>query len=132
MTSIAGTWALSHGLTTAPDGTALPPPYGAEKPMGRVVLTAEGRMMAVLCDGRKDLPPGAVREYTSYCGDYTFDGKTLITRVDAASDASRMGTDQVRQVTFDGDFMVLRPADRTRDGQVEVRLLYWRKISDLA
>ena len=26
--------------------------------MGRVVFNEDGRMMAVLCDGRPDLPPG--------------------------------------------------------------------------
>ena len=64
--------------------------YGGEQAMGRVTFNADGRMMAVLCDGRPSLPPEGVREYTSYCGNYTFDGTRLITRVDAASDAYRM------------------------------------------
>ena len=41
-------------------------------------------MMAVLVDGRAKLPDGAKREYSSYCGNYTFDGTTLITTVDAS------------------------------------------------
>src|SRR6516165_6280162 len=53
-------------------------------------------MMSVVCDGRKELPAGASREYSSYCGNYTFDGEKLVTRVDAASDLSRNGGDQVR------------------------------------
>ena len=69
--------------------------------MGRVVLQDNGRMMAVVCDGATELPVGAKREYSSYCGNYTFDGKTLITKVDAASDPSRVGSDQVRGVRFE-------------------------------
>jgi hypothetical protein len=39
-------------------------------------------MMAVLIEGRAKLPDGAKREYSSYCGNYTFDGSTLITTVE--------------------------------------------------
>jgi hypothetical protein len=35
--------------------------------MGRVMFNAEGRMMAVTCDGRPQLPAGTVRAYSSYC-----------------------------------------------------------------
>ena len=38
-------------------GNLLPAPYGPQA-MGRVVFNADGRMMAVLCDGRASLPPG--------------------------------------------------------------------------
>ena len=43
-------------------------------PMGLVVFQADGRMMAVLCDGRTELPPGEPRQFMSYAGNYTFDG----------------------------------------------------------
>jgi hypothetical protein len=59
-------------------------PYGG-KALGRVTFTADGRMMSVVCDGRKELPAGVSREYSSYCGNYTYDGERLVTRVDAAS-----------------------------------------------
>ena len=67
-------------------------------------------MMAVVCDGRREIPDGGKRDYSSYCGNYTFDGKQLITRVDAASDPARIGSDQVRDVRFEQGLMVLRPA----------------------
>ena len=56
------------------------------------------------------------------------DGATLTTRVDAASDPARLGSDQVRQVSFDGDLMVLRPRPRSNG---EHRVLTWEKISDV-
>ncbi len=131
MSSVVGTWALVRAHAVAADGTARPAPFGGEKAMGRVVLNADGRMMAVLVDGRPALSGDARREYSSYCGNYTYDGKQLITRVDAASDPTRMGTDQVRDVSFEGDLMVLRPPLRSYGGEAERRVLYWRKIADV-
>ena len=130
MDAITGTWQLVRTSSKRADGGDMPPPYGGEKAMGRVVLNADGRMMAVLIDGRPQLPSGVAREYTSYCGSYTFDGKKLITRVDAASDPARMGTDQVRDVHFEGDLMVLRPPLRSYGADAEQRELHWRKISE--
>ncbi len=130
MASVTGTWRLVRAAALDSDGKELPSPYGGH-PSGRVVLGADGRMMAVTCDGRRDIPGGARREYSSYCGNYTFDGKQLITRVDAASDPTRMGSDQVRDVRFEGGLMVLRPPARTYGGGVEQRELYWEKIADV-
>ena len=128
--SIVGTWALVRGTHTAADGTALAVPYGGPLGLGRVTFTADGRMVAVMCDGRPTLPPGMAREYGSYCGTYTFDGKRLVTKVFANSDPSRFDADQVRDVRFEGALMVLRPPPRaTGAGPVGQRELWWQKIA---
>src|ERR1044071_3996408 len=93
MPSIVGTWKMVGATARDRDGKPLPAPYGG-KGMGRVAFTTEGRMMAVTCDGRPELPPGTARAYSSYCGNYTFDGTRLVTRVDASSDPARLGGDQ--------------------------------------
>jgi len=95
MPSIVGTWKLLHATARDAAGAARPSPYGGTA-LGRVTFTADGRMMSVVCDGRKELPAGVTREYNSHCGNYTYDGDKLVTRVDAASDPSRIGSDQVR------------------------------------
>src|SRR4051794_31892127 len=59
MDTIIGTWRLVRAAASAADGAPLPPPYGGQG-MGRVTFNADGRMMAVLCDGRPSLPEGAV------------------------------------------------------------------------
>ncbi len=130
MIPVTGTWPLVRAVSRDEHCSDLPSPYGGQ-PMGRVVLGADGRMMAVLCDGRRDIPSGGAREYNSYCGNYTFDGRQLVTRVDAASDPVRIGSDQVRDVRFEGEVMVLRPPARTYQGPVEQRELYWEKIADI-
>jgi lipocalin-like protein len=126
--SIVGTWKLIAAAARDRDGNELPAPYGG-KGMGCVVFNAEGRMMAVNCDGRPELPPGASRAYSSYCGTYTFDGSRLVTRVDAASDPARIGSDQVREVSFDGDRMILRPPPRQTAAGEEYRELTWERIA---
>ncbi len=60
-------------------------------------------MLNVLCDGRTELPAGTKREYAShYCGNFTFDGTTLTSFVDANSDPARFTVPQVRKVAFRG------------------------------
>jgi hypothetical protein len=128
MASIVGTWKMVGAVARDRDGNPLPAPYGG-KGMGRVVLTAEGRMMAVTCDARPELPPGTSRAYSSYCGNYTFDGARLVTRVDAASDPVRIGSDQVRDVSFEGERMILRPPPRQTEAGEEYREISWVRIS---
>ncbi|MBV8521243.1 MAG: lipocalin-like domain-containing protein [Acetobacteraceae bacterium] len=128
MRSIVGTWRLTTATAHDANGQPLPPPYGG-KGMGRVVFSADGRMMSVVCDGRAEIPPGARREYSSYCGNYTFDGRRLITKVDVASDPTRIGSEQVRDVRFEGDRMVLRPPPRRSNDGIEQREIIWELIA---
>jgi len=128
MQSIVGTWRLVAATARDANGQLLPPPYGS-KGMGRVTFSAEGRMMSVVCDGRPELPPGVHRDYSSYCGNYTFDGARLVTRVDAASDPTRIGSEQVRDVRFDGDRMILRPPPRRSNDGTEQRELAWERLA---
>jgi Lipocalin-like domain len=130
MPNVTGTWRMVRAVAKDSAGNTLPTPYGG-RAMGRVVLQDNGRMMAVVCDGATELPAGVKREYSSYCGNYTYDGKTLITKVDAASDPSRIGSDQVRGVRFEDELMVLSPPARAYNDVMEQRELYWEKLSDL-
>jgi hypothetical protein len=89
-------------------------------------------MMAVLIDGRAKLADGAKREYSSYCGNYTFDGSTLITTVDANSDPARFTAPQVRKVRFQGELMILVPPPGEMNGVKVNRELTWEKISSVS
>jgi hypothetical protein len=129
MDSIIGTWRLVKGHTSDLQGNPAPPPYGGEKAMGLLTFNRDGRMMAVLCDGRPSIADGNRRLYTSYCGNYSFDGKRLVTRVDACSGPERMGTDQVRDIRFEDGLMILRPPVREESGRQVQRELYWEKIA---
>jgi hypothetical protein len=129
--SVIGVWRLVAAKATDETGKAVAPPYGP-RGIGIISLSAEGRMTNVLVDGRATLPDGAKREHGSYCGNYTFDGSTLVTKVDAAADPARMGTQQVRKVRFDGERMVLIPPPAEVNGVKVTRELTWEKISPLS
>jgi Lipocalin-like domain len=129
--SLVGTWALVRGTLTAADGTPRPAPYGPMG-MGRVSFTSDGRMVAVVCDTRPEVPAGSAREYNSYCGTYAFDGKRLVTKVFANSDAARLGADQIRDISFNGKYLIMRPPPIVVPGKpTEQREIWWEKISDV-
>lgn len=129
MQDIVGTWELVETRGETEEGEAIHPPYGPE-PLGVVTFKASGRMAAVLVDSRDKIPADeGGREYHSYTGVYRYDGKELVTKVDGASDPTRMATDQVRQVEFDGELMTLRPPKDSYKGQARQRILTWRKIA---
>jgi len=130
MISIVGTWRLVRAEAFDANGKPQPTPYGGA-PIGRLMLTSSGRMMAMTGDGRQ-AHADQVREYNTYAGTYTFDGKRLITRVDSCSNPAYMGTDQVREVSHEGGLIVLRPPVRAYVGRPpEQRVLYWQRISDV-
>jgi hypothetical protein len=129
--SVVGIWRLIAATATDASGNKQPVPYGP-RGMGIVVLTQDGRMMNVLCDGQTKLPAGTKREYASYCGNFTFDGTTLTTFVDANSDPARFTVPQVRKVRFEGDRMILVPPVLDVNGVKVSRELTWERISALS
>ena len=132
MSTVIGTWACVRVEAVDANGKPSTVPFGGEDTLGRVVLTKDGRMSAAIIDARSEIPDGKTREYSCYSGLYTFDGETLITKVDACSDPERMGTEQIRTVSFDGELMVLQPPLRSYgDKPAERRTLWWKKISDI-
>jgi hypothetical protein len=56
-------------------------------------------------------------------------GARLVTKVDAASDPARIGSEQVRDARFDGDRMILRPPPRRSGDRTEQRELTWELIA---
>ena len=57
--SLIGMWRLIATSATDDNGQAMRQPYGP-KPHGVVVFGADGRMIAVLCDARSELPSGVI------------------------------------------------------------------------
>jgi hypothetical protein len=83
--------------------------------------------MAALSDGR----PGPIdgrRAFASYCGDYTFDGARLVTRVDGASDPV-LSEPQVRDANLEGNRLTLRPPVGFRGASDLVGELVWERFS---
>ena len=133
MENIIGTWALLRTEAVDANGKLTSvAPFGGTNFIGRVVFTKEGRMSAAITDARDQIPEGETREYSCYAGAYTIEKETLITTVDACSDPARMGTQQIRTVSFEKDLMILQPPLRSYgNNPPELRTLWWKKISDI-
>jgi hypothetical protein len=104
-------------------GNPRPLPYEGQG-MGRIVIGG-GRMAVMMIDWRRDIPGGQKREYSGYTGTYTYDGRQLVTTVDAAPDPGRIGTKQ----RFDNGLMILIPPPRVVDCVTEHREITWEKAS---
>ena len=131
MSDLTGTWRLVATRAWDNDNNELPKPYGSMA-RGLVQFEENMQMMCVLADGRAELldaGDNAVREYVSYMGRFTYSDNVLSTRVEGSTDASRIGSKQVRQVRFDGDRLILRPPPRPKYGVTENRELEWMRIS---
>ncbi len=120
---VIGVWNLIAATAVDQERRPMRPPYGPQ-PTGSLVLTATGRMLAVLCDGRAEVPDGETRAYASYCGNYRIVDDRLVTRVDAASIPSMVGGEEIRALAICDDRLVLRPPPR-RSG--EQRELVWER-----
>jgi hypothetical protein len=129
--SLVGVWRLVATRALDPDGRQVGVPFGP-RGMGLVTLTDDGRMMAVLVDGRATVPEGTPRQYSSYCGNYSFDGSTLTTIVDANCDPARFTAPQVRKVRFEGERMVLMPPPADVNGVKVTRELTWERITPMS
>jgi hypothetical protein len=124
-----GVWRLVEARARDAEGRPVPSQFGPT-PLG--VVTFDGRrMIAALGDARDEVPEEErPRQYNSYAGPYSFDGATLVTRVDCASSPDRMGTDQVRGVRFEegGRRMVLTPPPRMIRGVMHHPELVWERM----
>lgn len=127
MDPLIGIWRLVESKAWDEAGNSLPPPYG-QCPIGQIVFTAEGRMLAALCNGDVDSGDEPGRGYSSYGGVYTLRGNTLTTDVDIASDTRRIGGQQIREAILDGDQLQLRPPLRAYNGTKQQRELLWKRI----
>lgn len=125
MDALDGIWRLVESRAWNEQGRPLPAPYG-EHPMGQLFF-ANGRMLSALCNGDADV--GGDRAYSSYGGRFTFDGARLETLVDMASEASRIGSTQVREVVVLGEQkLLLRPPTRQYGASMQRRELVWERV----
>ena len=85
-------------------------PYSsAAPPRGSLILTPEGRMMALIVGGERqpgqtDAAQAALfRTMVAYTGRYRIEGDQFITTVDVSWNEAWTGTEQRRFYTLDGD-----------------------------
>jgi hypothetical protein len=102
-----GVWRLlSYDLEFQDTGERRP--FFGKKPVGYIIFTPQGRMMAYLEAENRKAPQtieeqaAAYRTLHAYSGKYRLEGDKWVTKVDAAWNVSWVGTDQERFYKLDG------------------------------
>jgi hypothetical protein len=122
-----GIWRLIDSRARIESTKRLTSPFGGN-PMGTIVMSNR-RMLAAVCIGDRNVVGGGERNFFAYGGPYSFDGSTLDTWVDVASDPTWIGSNQVRDVVLlTEQEMILRPPTRQYRGSVETRELVWERV----
>jgi uncharacterized protein (TIGR02145 family) len=121
-TSIVGTWELVTRTVSRPDGTTIVDPVLGERPTGRLIYDATGRMslqmmradrksaISTPADARNEANPRVILGYDSYFGRYTVDEKagTVTHHVEGSLFPEDLGSNWVRPFTLKGDTLTLR------------------------
>jgi hypothetical protein len=112
--ALIGSWKLISWQVIAEDGT-VHDLYGA-KPKGYLVLTREGRSIAVTtADGRKagmgDADRAALhKSMVAYSGRYRIEGNDFVTTVEVSWNEAWNGTEQRRHFRIEGDRLFIETA----------------------
>lgn len=108
-TKLIGIWKLVACDMEYQDSGAREPYFSAAPPSGYLILTPEGRMMALIVSGERQ--PGQTdekqaalfRTMIAYTGCYRLEGDQFITSVDVSWNEAWTGTEQIRFYTRDGE-----------------------------
>jgi len=114
--SLVGAWRLKSFVRVLEDGSR----YNqlGRHPDGYLIYSADGRMSVLLVDGdriapRQTPPTEAERaalhgSMLAYAGSYRIEGDKVIHHLEVAWDQMRLGSDQVRYFSIEGDALTLR------------------------
>ncbi|MBZ5700128.1 MAG: lipocalin-like domain-containing protein [Acidobacteriia bacterium] len=109
---LVGNWKLVSSQAVY-DNNGKPQDVLGPHPKGYLILTPEGRMMAVISSaGRKPGPSDAERaelwkSMIAYTGKYRIEGGDVVTTVDVSWNESWTGTDQRRHYKLEGNKLTL-------------------------
>ena len=142
MTSVAelqGSWELAHWDYTV-DGEHRGFVMG-EDAQGQLLYTPEGRVSAILMQANRpslqvtgfhqatpEQRDEAALTYISYGGTFDVEGDRVVHHLEYCLFPDWIGTDLVREVSWDGDKLVLTTApETTSTGKTVINRLFWRR-----
>jgi hypothetical protein len=138
---LVGTYELLGASVNFLDtGEVIPDIFG-KTPKGFVTFGPEGRMFAFVTNSDRPKPESTqkttdeqrialYKSMQAYGGPYTFDGKTIVIKVDICWDEVRCGTTVARDVEQGGDKMIYKthPSPFSANGRMAITTLIWRKV----
>jgi len=137
---LCGTWRLVSFVQTIV-GTGETTDVFGKAPRGFITYGSDGRMIVLIVEDARPKPasPATItdqegvdlfRSMAAYGGTYVFDGKTVVHRVDISWNEEWTGTDQVRNVKFEGNRLILstdrQPSDP--DDKAAVYVVTWERV----
>ena len=135
-----GTWRLVSDISTLVTTGEHSDLYGPA-PLGFLTYMPDGRMSAILCDSSRPKPSDLAkvtdeerlklyRTMNAYAGTFALVGSTVTHHIEISLNGTWTGTDQVRQLTLEGDTLIIRlgPQPRNTDGKVAVNELKWVRV----
>ena len=137
---LVGTWQLIHWYNVSDDGKNTYPL--GEEATGYISYSADGfvfvhlmaanRLLYAVNDpfgGTPEEDTAAVKSHISYAGPYEYRGDVVTHKVTHASCPNWVGTEQVRQVRFDGDRLELSAAVAIFQGQAVTAYVLWERAA---
>lgn len=131
--AVLGNWKLVSWKVVSDGGET--DAFGS-KPKGHLILTREGRMMAITtAEGRtpgdSDAERAALhRSMLSYTGKFRVEGDEFITTVGASWNEGWNGKEQRRRFRLDGDTLYIESAPApsiTSPGKTDFRRMVWQR-----
>ena len=118
--ALVGSWSLQSWTIDYSDGRPRTFPYG-ENPQGLIMYSADGWMSAAINRDQRPLMDQAVglrqqpervladayKSYFHYAGRYRLEGNTVIHSVVQSLNPNFVGSEQVRHISFENNFLIL-------------------------
>lgn len=139
---IHGTWRLASATRKLVDTNEVIDAYGGPRPTGWLHYGQDGRMMVVCAFEGREKPVAndkmtdedrvkLHKTFFAYAGEYAFDGKKVIHKIDTSWNEVWTGTSQVREVEYSDKKLILKtpPFKFNVDGKMSVITLVWERPS---
>jgi hypothetical protein len=136
--SLIGAWKLVSWSIELGAGDEKRYPFG-EHPVGSIMYSADGRMLAAIATGEREALSNAVPQrapeheklaafdsFFSYGGHFEVIGDDVVHHVDISLNPNFVGSTQVRRITLQGDQLELS-ASEVAGPQVRKHRLCWQR-----
>jgi hypothetical protein len=137
---LVGTWRLISWETRSVDGQKVSYPFGREA-VGYIMYNEDGYMSVDITRPNRerfatgDLLSGSTEEkahaastYVSYCGQYEFQGETVIHHVELSLFPNWVSVDQERLVELRGNRLTLSTRPILLGGKLQTAHLVWERV----
>jgi hypothetical protein len=138
--NLPGTYKLLSSTRTIVETGEVKDAFG-KQPNGYIMYGMDGRMLVLITSAGRPKPSltdmtdqdraDQYRTLNAYGGTYTFHGDWIEHHIDIATNETRVGTSEIREVKRDGNRLTYttKPQPFPADGKISVITLVWEKMN---